>query len=188
AGRAEQGENRGTCDFLDLTPGAVLKLTNRTLPDAKHGLLALRVTGRASRKSGYRVDFDAIPSDRLFRLALREETWPRVEGVITGTVASSGGWRAPYLDNQGRYIVHIHADKDTRTPGLESCPMRLAKPFAGAGQAGFHFGLVEGTVVTVGFLWGNPDLPYISQVLHTAEDTDPIVAGYPWGTRNTIRT
>ena len=188
AALAAQIEYHGTGDLLDLTPGAVLKLSNRQLPDAKHGVLAVRVTCRASRKRSYQVEFDGIPSDRLYRLPLIEETWPRIEGVITGTVASTGGCRDPYLDGEGRYIIHIHADKENRTPGLESCPMRLAKPFAGAGQAGFHFGLVEGTVVTVGFLWGNPDLPYISQVLHTAEDPDPIVAGHPWGTRNTLRT
>jgi type VI secretion system secreted protein VgrG len=66
--------------------------------------------------------------------------------------------------------------------------MRLAKPFAGAGQTGFHFGLVEGTIVTVGFLWGCPDLPFISQVLHTAQETDPISSAYPLATRNTLRT
>jgi type VI secretion system secreted protein VgrG len=113
---------------------------------------------------------------------------PRIEGVITGTIASPGGYKDPYVDDQGRYIVHLHADRDERTPGLQSCPMRLAKPFAGSGRTGFHFGLVEGTVVTVGFLWGSPDLPYISQVLHTAEAIDSVVSGYPWGTRNTIRT
>ncbi|TCW77438.1 type VI secretion system tip protein VgrG [Burkholderia sp. SRS-46] len=188
ASLAEQVEYHGTCDLLDLTPGSVLKLSNRDLPDAKYGLLMVRTTCRASRMKGYQVEFDAIPSDRLYRLPLKEETWPRIEGVITGTVASSGGRRDPYLDDQGRYIIHLHADKDKRTPGLQSCPMRLAKPFAGAGKTGFHFGLVEGTVVTVGFLWGNPDLPYISQVLHTANDTDPIIGNYPWGTRNTIRT
>ncbi|KWN01958.1 hypothetical protein WM22_02075 [Burkholderia ubonensis] len=188
AALATQVEYHGTCDLLDLTPGSVLKLSNRTLPDAKHGLLAVRLTCRASRNEPYHVEFSAIPSDRLYRLPLLEDTWPRIEGVITGTVASSGGWRDPYLDEQGRYTIHIHPDRDTRTPGLQSCPMRLAKPFAGAGRTGFHFGLVEGTVVTVGFLWGNPDLPYISQVLHTAEDTDPIISGYPWATRNTIRT
>jgi len=188
AALAAQVVFRGVCDLLDLTPGSVLKLSNRTLPDARHGLLAVRVTCSASRKKPYRVDFEAIPSDRIYRLPLLEESWPRIEGVITGTIASTGGWRDPYLDAQGRYIVHIHADQDARTPGLQSCPMRLAKPFAGAGHTGFHFGLVEGTVVTVGFLWGNPDLPFISQVLHTAGHPDPIVAGVPWGTRNTIRT
>jgi type VI secretion system secreted protein VgrG len=188
AALAVQVEYHGTCDLLDIRPGAVLKLSNRKLADAKHGLLVTRMTCRASRREGYRVAFDAIPSDRLYRLPLREQTWPRIEGVITGTIASPGNYRNPYLDAQGRYVVDLHADKDKRTPGLQSCPMRLAKPFAGPGKTGFHFGLVEGAVVTVGFLWGCPDLPYISQVLHTAEDPDPIVAGAPWGTRNTLRT
>ncbi|MEW6342482.1 MAG: type VI secretion system Vgr family protein [Pseudomonadota bacterium] len=188
AALAGQVRYHGTCDMLGPTPGSVLKLSNRNLPDAKYGLLAVRVTCSASRKKRYSVEFDAIPSDRLYRLPLLEHTWPRIEGVITGTIASPGGYKDPYLDQQGCYIVHLHTDRDARKPGLESCPMRLAKPFAGAGQTGFHFGLVEGTVVTVGFLWGNPDLPFISQVLHTALDTDPIIAGYPWGTRNTLRT
>jgi type VI secretion system secreted protein VgrG len=187
ASRAAQIEYRGTCDMLDLAPGSVLKLSNRELPDAKHGLLAVRVTCGASRARGYRVGFTAIPSDRFYRLPLLEETWPKVQGVVTGRIASTGGYKDPYIDEQGRYIVDLHLDRDPRTPGLNSCPMRLAKPFAGAGRTGFHFGLVEGTVVTVSFMWGNPDLPYISQVLHTAQDVDPIVVG-GWSTRDTLRT
>lgn len=185
---AGQVEYRGECDMLDLTPGSVLKLSNRELPDAKHGLVVVRVTCGASRRNAYRVIFDAIPSDRQYRMPLKEETWPRIDAVITGTITSSGCWKDPYLDSQGEYIVDLHLDRDTRTPGLQSCPMRLAKPFAGPDQTGFHFGLVEGTVVGVSFLWGCVDLPFISHVLHTAQHTDPIVAGVPWGTRNTIRT
>lgn len=185
---AAQIEYRGTCNLLNLSPASVLRLSNRELSDAPHGLLVVRMHCHASRKTAYRVEFTAIPADRLYRLPLMEAHWPRVEGVITGTIASPGNYRDPHLDSQGRYIVHLHADRDSRTPGLQSCPMRLAKPFAGPGQTGFHFGLVEGTIVTVDFLWGNPDLPYISQVLHTAQETDPVVAGFPWGTRNTIRT
>lgn len=188
AALAGQVEYRGECDMLDLGPGSVLKLSNRELPDAKHGLVVVRVTCGAARKKGYHVTFDAIPSDRQYRMPLKEETWPRIDGVITGTVASSSGEKDPYLDSQGKYIVDLHLDRDTRTPGLQSCPMRLAKPFAGPNQTGFHFGLVEGTVVGVSFLWGCVDLPFISHVLHTAQHTDPIVAGVPWGTRNTLRT
>ncbi|WP_244134962.1 type VI secretion system Vgr family protein [Burkholderia sp. BCC0322] len=188
AALAGQVEYRGECDMLDLTPGSVLKLSNRQLPDAKHGLVVVRVTCGASRKKAYHVKFDAIPSDRQYRMPLMEATWPRIDGVITGTIASSGGWKDPYLDSEGEYIVDLHLDRDTRAPGLQSCPMRLAKPFAGPNQTGFHFGLVEGTVVGVSFLWGCVDLPFISHVLHTAQHTDPIVAGVPWGTRNTIRT
>ncbi|MGB8423604.1 type VI secretion system Vgr family protein [Paraburkholderia sp.] len=179
---------RGTCNMLDLAPSCILKFSNRKLPDAECGLVTVRVKCSASRKQPYRVEFTAIPSDRQYRLPLLEHMWPRIEGVITGTIASPGGYKDPYLDAQGSYIVRIHADPDKRKPGLESCPMRLAKPFAGAGQTGFHFGLVEGTIVTVGFLWGCPDLPFISQVLHTAQDTDPINSAYPWATRNTLRT
>ncbi|MFM0281531.1 type VI secretion system Vgr family protein [Paraburkholderia sediminicola] len=185
---AAQVVYRGTCNMLDLAPSCILKFSNRKLPDAECGLVTIRVKCSASRKQPYRVEFTAIPSDRQYRLPLLEHMWPRIEGVITGTIASPGGYKDPYLDAQGSYIVRIHVDQDRRKPGLESCPMRLAKPFAGAGQTGFHFGLVEGTIVTVGFLWGCPDLPFISQVLHTAQDTDPINSAYPWATRNTLRT
>ncbi|WP_249744851.1 type VI secretion system Vgr family protein [Burkholderia pyrrocinia] len=128
---AGQVEYRGECDMLDLTPGSVLKLSNRELHDAKHGLVVVRVTCGASRKKAYYVKFDAIPSDRQYRMPLKEATWPRIDGVITGTIASSGGWKDPYLDSEGEYIVDLHLDRDTRAPGLQSCPMRLAKPFAG---------------------------------------------------------
>ena len=194
AALAAQVVYEGTCTVLDLAPGCILKLSNRELPDAKYGLLAVRVKYSASRKNPYRAEFTAIPSTlqlqlpRQYRLPLLESTWPRIEGVITGTIASPGNYKAPYLNEQGCYIVNVHADQDKRTPGLQSCPMRLAKPFAGAGQTGFHFGLVEGTIVTVGFLWGCPDLPFISQVLHTAQHTDPVNSTYPWGTRNTLHT
>ncbi|MEX3979748.1 type VI secretion system Vgr family protein [Paraburkholderia sp. EG287A] len=185
---AEQVVYRGTGDMLEPWPSCVLKLSNRDLPDVKYGLLIVSMTCSASRKEGYKVEFSAIPSDRQFRIPLKEETWPRIEGVVTGTIASTKDYVGPYLDDQGRYIVNLHPDRDPRTPGVESCPMRLAKPFAGEGQTGFHFGLEPGTVVTVAFLWGNPDRPFISQVLHTALHTDPLVVGHPWAMRHTIRT
>jgi len=178
----------GTCDMLDLAPACVLELSNRDLADAAHGLLVVRTTCSASRKQGYKVEFSAMPCDRQYRLALEEETWPRIDSVVTGTVAATKGHVGPFLDAQGRYIVHLHTDRDQRTPGLDSCPMRLAKPFGGPQQTGFHFALEPGAVVTVAFLWGNPDLPYISAVLHTAQHTDPIISGFPWDTRHTIRT
>jgi type VI secretion system secreted protein VgrG len=188
AALAEQVVYSGTCNMLDLAPACVLKLSDRELADAKHGLLAVRVKCSASRKKPYRVEFTAIPSDRLYRLPLLEHTWPRVPGTVSGRVASTEGWRDPDIDLQGRYLVNLHLDRDSRTPGLQSCPMRLAKPFAGANQTGFHFGLVPDTEVTVAFHNGCPDFPYISQVMHSSDEPDPIVGSYPWDTRNTIRT
>ncbi|KVN41026.1 type IV secretion protein Rhs [Burkholderia pyrrocinia] len=188
AASAEQIQYHGTANLLDLTPGSVLKLANHSPDEAKHGLLAVRVVCSASRKKAYNVEFDAIPSDRLYRLPLLERTWPKVQGTITGRIASTPKYGAPYLDAQGLYVVQLHLDRDERTPGLNSCPMRLAKPFGGADRVGFHFGLVEGTEVTIAFHNANPDFPYISQVMHNSDEPDPVVAGYPWGTRNTIHT
>jgi type VI secretion system secreted protein VgrG len=188
AALSEQVVYSGTCDMLDMRPSCVLELENRELPDVKYGLLIVGMKCGASRKEGYKVEFTAIPSERQYRMPLREETWPRIAGVITGMIASTKDYVGPYIDDQGRYIVSLHADRDERTPGLQSCPMRFAKPFAGPGQTGFHFGLEPGTVVGVAFLWNNPDRPFISHVLHTAKHTDPVVSGYPWAQRNTIRT
>ncbi len=188
AALSEQVVYTGRCDMLDIGPSCVLELSNRSLPEVKYGLLITGMTCSASHKEGYTVEFTSIPSDRIYRMPLKEETWPRVHGVVTGTIASTEGYVGPYLDDQGRYIVNLHPDLDPRTPGLESCPMRLAKPYGGQGQTGFHFGLEPGTIVTVAFLWGDPDRPYISQVLHTAKHTDPIHSGHPWAQRHTIRT
>jgi type VI secretion system secreted protein VgrG len=188
AALAEQIVYSGTGDMLDIGPSCVLELSNRELPEVKYGLLIVGMTCGASRTEAYKVEFTAIPSDRQYRMPLKEETWPRIQGVVTGTITSTAGYVGPYLDDQGRYIVNLHADRDPRTPGFESCPMRLAKPFAGQGQTGFHFGLEPGTIVTVAFLWGCPDRPFISQVLHTAQHSDPVISGQPWAQRNTIRT
>jgi type VI secretion system secreted protein VgrG len=188
AALAQQIQYHGTGDMLDLGPAAVLKLSNKTLPDAEHGLLAVCVKCSASRSHAYRVEFTAIPADRLYRLPLQEHTWPRIQGTVTGTIVSSGNYAHPYVDERGEYIVALHLDRDERTRGMQSCRMRLAKPFAGANRAGFHFGLVEGTEVTVAFHHGNCDLPFISQVLHCAAQPDPIVCDDRWFSRSTIHT
>ena len=100
AALAAQVEYHGAGDLLDLAPGCVLKLSNRELPDAKYGLLTVRVKCSASRKEPYAVEFDAIPSDRLYRLPLLEQTWPRIHGPITGTIGSPDGYTDPSLDDR----------------------------------------------------------------------------------------
>jgi type VI secretion system secreted protein VgrG len=107
---------QGTSNMLDLTPSSVFKLTNRDLPDAKRGLLAVQVKCSASRSKPYRVEFTAIPCDRLYRLPLQEHTWPKIHGTITGHIASPGDYPEPYIDENGEYIVNLHLDRDDRIP------------------------------------------------------------------------
>lgn len=98
AALAEQIVYTGECDLLDMAPSCVLMLSNRALPEVKHGLLVVSMKCSASLKQGYKVAFTAIPSDRIYRMPLKEETWPRIQGVVTGKVASTQGYVGPYLD------------------------------------------------------------------------------------------
>ncbi|WP_250455980.1 type VI secretion system Vgr family protein [Caballeronia sp. ATUFL_M2_KS44] len=176
AAEAAQIEYRGTSDSWNVTPGTVLALTHHTLADAKHGLLVTRMTCSASRKQGYKVEFTAIPSDRLYRMPLRETEWPRIEGTITGTIASTPEFSGPYLDEHGEYIVQFHDDREPRVAGLNSCRLRLGKPFAGKWQSGVHMPYIPGTEIAIAFLAGNPDLPYILHALHNSQDAAPDAA------------
>ena len=93
--------------------------------------------------------------------------------------------RYAYIDDMGRYRVKLPFDLDEWSPGGESRPVRLAKPYAGP-EYGIHFPLHEGTEVMLSFVQGNPDRPYISGVMHDSAHPDHIPAD--WNTRNVIRT
>ncbi len=67
-------------------------------------------------------------------------------------------------------------------------PLRLAKPFAGALQTGFHFPLIDGTEAAIAFRDGNPNKPYIAHVHHNSRQTDLITNHDRWLSRNVIRT
>jgi type VI secretion system secreted protein VgrG len=81
--------------------------------------------------------------------------------------------------------VRFLFDLDRWSPGGDSRPVRLAKPFAGGGF-GFHLPLHAGTRVNLGFDDGDPDHPYIASVLHDSSKPDHIDSG--WHTRNVILT
>ncbi len=72
--------------------------------------------------------------------------------------------------------------------GGESVPLRLAKPFAGGLQTGFHFPLIDGTEVAIGFHDGNPNRPYIAHAMHNSQQDDLITNQDRWLSRNVIRT
>jgi type VI secretion system secreted protein VgrG len=188
AALAEQVVYRGAGNVVDLMPSNVLKLADKVLPEAEHGVLVTRVESSGSRSDAYRHTFTAIPSDRFYRLPLNEESWPKVHGTISGRITSPNRYKFAYVDAAGEYIVDLHLDRDTRPAGGNSCRLRLAKPFAGSNQTGFHFPLIDGTEVLIGFHDGNPDFPFIAHVMHNARATDPVVSDERWLSRNVLRT
>ena len=109
-----------------------------------------------------------IPSNIDFNLE-RMTVVPKIVGSIPGRIVSAGNSKYAYIDEYGRYIVRLPYDFDQWTPGGDSLPMRLAKPFAGD-NFGFHFPLLAGTEVMISFVNGDPNRPYISGVMNGLYD------------------
>ncbi|WP_063825926.1 type VI secretion system Vgr family protein [Paraburkholderia caribensis] len=177
----------GESNVVGLRPARVLH-TDEVLPDAPNGQVIIAVSHRGSRDEAYTNSYEAIPADRRFRLKCDEAGWPKITGTLSARVTSPGQYKYAYLTQQGYYVVRFDLDFSTWSPGGESVPLRLAKPFAGALQTGFHFPLIDGTEVAVAFHDGNPDRPYIAHALHNSQSTDHVTSDDRWLSRNVIRT
>ncbi|MCA3208114.1 type VI secretion system tip protein VgrG, partial [Cupriavidus sp.] len=187
AALAAQLVYEGQSNVLDLRPARILRL-DLTLPDAPNGQVVTEVTHSGGRDQTYRNTYKAIPSDRRFRLPIDESKWPRIAGTLSGRITSPGAYKYAYLTQQGLYVVRLDLDFDTWPKGGESVPMRLAKPFAGARQTGFHFPLIDGTEVAIAFRDGDPNKPYIAHAHHHSQHEDLITSQDRWLSRNVIRT
>jgi type VI secretion system secreted protein VgrG len=177
----------GKSNILELTPGRILRM-DEVLPDAPNGQVIIEVTHSGGRQRSYYNRYKAIPSERRLRLQLRENTWPKIAGTLTARITSPGKYKYAYMTSEGRYSARFDCDFATWNPGGESVPLRLAKPFAGALQTGFHFPLIDGTEVGIAFIDGNPDKPYIAHAHHHSQATDLITNQDRWLSRNVIRT
>ncbi len=180
----------GTSTDATLSPGQVVTITgdsHNSLPELLQGEILL--TGaqyRASRKEALLVSLHAVPySDTLcWRPALLPR--PQVTGTMTAWVTSAKAHDIyAWQDASGLYRVKFDADMDDKDAGLESMPVRLAKPYGGD-RYGFHFPLVQGTEVAIAFHEGDPDRPYIAHVMHNSRSHDHVTDKN--GTRNVIRT
>jgi type VI secretion system secreted protein VgrG len=187
AALAAQLVYEGQSNVLDLRPARILRM-DLTLPDAPNGQVVTEVTHSGGRDQTYRNTYKAIPSDRRFRLPIDESKWPRIAGTLSGRITSPGAYKYAYLTQQGLYVVRLDLDFDTWPKGGESVPMRLAKPFAGARQTGFHFPLIDGTEVAIAFRDGDPNKPYIAHAHHHSQHEDLITSQDRWLSRNVIRT
>ncbi|WP_082845625.1 type VI secretion system Vgr family protein [Paraburkholderia caribensis] len=184
---ASQVVYEGESNVLALMPARIPHI-DEALPDAPNGQVVVEVVHRGARDEAYSNRYKAIPSDRRFRLALDERAWPRIAGTLSARVTSPDEYKYAYLTAAGYYVVRFDLDFDEWNPGGESVPLRLAKPFAGALQTGFHFPLLDGTEVAIAFHDGNPNRPYIAHAMHNSQAVDHITSDNRWLSRNVIRT
>jgi hypothetical protein len=163
----------GESDVRSLCVGRILR-TDVELPDTPYGQVMIEVTHIGARNQAYRNTYKAIPSDRRFRLKIEDDKWPKITGSLSARITSSGGHKYAYLTEQGYYVARFDCDFGEWPAGLESVPLRLAKPFAGDRQTGFHFPVIEGTEAIIQFENGDPNRPYIAGFQHNSDQVDLI--------------
>ncbi len=188
---ARQTLLRGESSAADLTPLLVLSIQDNplssTLPAVfKSPILITRLRFTASRDKALTVRFDAVPytESLCWRPALKPR--PVIAGTLMARVTSAKDHDIYAHQNEhGFYWVKFDADRDDKTKGYESMPVRLAKPYAGD-TYGMHFPLIQGTEVAIAFHEGDPDRPYIAHALHDSRHPDHVTDKN--NTRNVIRT
>ena len=158
-----------------------------TLPsETDNGIIITRTGYTASRKNALLVTWEGMPyyENRCWRPALKKR--PVVSGTMMARVTSAKendiyAWQ----DASGMYRVKFDADRDDKRQGMESMPVRFAKPYGGD-KYGFHFPLIQGTEVAIAFHEGDPDRPYIAHAMHDSRHVDHVNEAN--STRNVIRT
>ncbi|OXC76563.1 type VI secretion system Vgr family protein [Caballeronia sordidicola] len=177
----------GESTVLELRPGRILRI-DEELADAPSGQVIIEVWHSGGRGKSYQNAYKSIPSDRRFRLKLEEHMWPKVVGSLSARVTSPKKYKYAFVTKDGHYIIRLDLDWDPWNPGGESVPLRLAKPFAGALQTGFHFPAIDGTEAVIQARDGDPNKLYISHFHHTSLQTDLITSQDRWMSRNVLRT
>ncbi len=178
---------QGKSNVLELRPGRILRIDEK-LPDAPTGQVIIEVMHSGGRAEAYSNSYKAIPSDRRFRLKIDESQWPRIYGALSARVTSPNKYPYSYITKAGEYVVRLDLDNDPWDKGGESVPLRLAKPFAGALQTGFHFPVLDGTEAVIMARDGDPNKLFISQFHHNSIQSDLITNKDRWMSRNVIRT
>lgn len=174
-----------------LGPAQVLSITETAIPptlprETENGVVIIRTGYYGSRKNALKVTWVAMPyyENRCWRPAAKKR--PVVSGTMMARVTSAKdndiyAWQ----DASGMYRVKFDADRDDKKQGMESMPVRFAKPYGGD-KYGFHFPLIQGTEVAIAFYEGDPDRPYIAHALHDSRHVDHVTEAN--STRNVIRT
>ena len=174
-----------------LGPAQVLTITEAAIPptlprETENGLVIISAGYTASRQNALKVEWAAMPyyENRCWRPAAKKR--PVVSGTLMARVTSAKdndiyAWQ----DASGLYRVKFDGDRDDKRQGMESMPVRFAKPYGGD-KHGFHFPLIQGTEVAIAFHEGDPDRPYIAHAMHDSRHVDHVTEAN--STRNVIRT
>ena len=150
-----------------MTPMKVFQ-TDVSFPEAPDGWLVLSMEHSGSRDTAYSHTFTAISAKLAYRPE-RITPRPHIDGTLPARVTAAENCTYAYIDDMGHYRVKLPFDLDEWSPGGESRPVRLAKPYAGP-EYGIHFPLIQTAPA------GIATATQQSQ-LHTAHENIHLVSG-----------
>jgi type VI secretion system secreted protein VgrG len=174
----------GTGNPFGLEAGEVMQI-DPVQVDAKYGIFITSVRSHGARSKSYRVTFEGIPSDRVWRTPMESIPKPAIEGILPARVTSPGNYKYSYLTEEGWYVIKLPFDLDEWSPGGTSRPVRFAKPYSGDNY-GHHFPLIDSAEVALLFTAGDPNRPIIMGAMH--DSLHPDLVNNLNNTRNLIRT
>lgn len=172
-------------DIAAFAAGATFSLDASLLAAPLSGdYLITRLRHRASQKAGLGVAGADLAYSNEATLIRRETPFrpiqlprPQLPVTLTARIESSG----PYaqLDDEGRYRLRPHFDRDEKSHGEASIPIRRLSPYGGPpGEqpTGLHLPLLDGAEVLLSCLNGDPDRPMIVGSVPNPQTASPVTS------------
>ena len=175
-----QGERAsGSGNLRAVVPGCLLALERHPQNESNREYLVtdahlrLQDIGDASAQQEFecRVDFEVIPSSKIFRAPAPDTPRPRTTGPQTAIVTGPAG-REIWTDQYGRVKLSFHWNRYCTKDENSSCWVRVSSPWAGTNFGGIQIPRI-GQEVIVDFENGDPDRPIVTGRVYNADNMPP---------------
>ncbi|WP_240651268.1 MULTISPECIES: type VI secretion system tip protein TssI/VgrG [unclassified Variovorax] len=175
-----QGERAsGSGNLRAVVPGCLMTLERHPQNDSNREYLVtdahlrLQDIGDASAQQEFecRVDFEVLPSSKVFRAQAPEAPRPRTTGPQTAIVTGPAG-REIWTDEYGRVKLSFHWNRYCTKDENSSCWVRVSSPWAGTNFGGIQIPRI-GQEVIVDFENGDPDRPIVTGRVYNADNMPP---------------
>ncbi|RUR71145.1 type VI secretion system tip protein VgrG [Variovorax guangxiensis] len=175
-----QGERAsGSGNLRAVVPGCLMTLERHPQNESNreylvtHAHLRLQDIGDASAQQEFecRVDFEVIPSSKIFRAPPPDVPRPRTAGPQTAIVTGPAG-REIWTDEYGRVKLSFHWNRYCTKDENSSCWVRVSSPWAGTNFGGIQIPRI-GQEVIVDFENGDPDRPIVTGRVYNADNMPP---------------
>ena len=172
-------------DIPSLACGTTFSLDASQLSPAVSGdYLITRLCHQASQKAGVGVAGEDLAYSNEATLIRRETPYrplqpPRPQLPVTLTARIEAGGPYAQLDEQGRYRLRPHFDRDDKAHAKASIAIRRLSPYGsppGEQPTGLHLPLLDGAEVLLSCLNGDPDRPMIVGSVPNPQTASPVTS------------